>query len=155
MRLNVLASWSLLGLVACGPADYAVSAVADAATQFDELTLASPCWLESVTIRDFGKVVYKGGLDLEAEARRIGRGERLPYHHDGTVFQNREHRLPDAPGGYYHEYVHLTPGVRGPGPQRLVRGDHGELDYTPDHYASFLLLPEPCATLAQASPKSD
>ena len=64
-------------------------------------------------------------------------GERLRFPNDGATFQNRERRLPKQPAGYYKEYVHPTPGLSGPGPQRIVMGQQGETYYTPDHYRTF------------------
>ena len=84
-------------------------------------------------------------LNLRHELRptldRINRGERFPHRNDGSIFGNREGRLPQRPYGYYREYVHPTPGVEGPGAQRLVIGQEGEIYYTPDHYRTFILLP--------------
>jgi len=48
--------------------------------------------------------------------------------------------LPSKPAGYYQEFVHPTPGVRGPGPRRIVQGQGGELFYTSDHYGTFVPL---------------
>jgi filamentous hemagglutinin len=53
---------------------------------------------------------------------------------------NREGLLPKQGPGYYQEFVHPTPGVSGVGPQRIVRGQGGELYYTPDHYKTFIPL---------------
>jgi ribonuclease T1 len=93
------------------------------------------------TIRDQdGEVVLRGDVDVGPTLARISRNERLDFPNDGTVFQNRERRLPQKPRGYYREYVHPTPSLRGPGPQRIVRGDGGETYYTPDHYRSFQRL---------------
>jgi filamentous hemagglutinin len=75
--------------------------------------------------------------DLESTLDRIAKGERFPHRGDGTIFRNREGRLPDKPVGYYREYVHPTPGVNGPGAQRVVIGQDGEVYYTPDHYRTF------------------
>ena len=95
------------------------------------------------TIRnENGKVVFRGDIDVGPTLARINRGEQLEFTHDGIVFQNREGRLPSKPPGYYHEYVHPTPGLAGPGPQRIVRGRSGEIYYTPDHYRSFQRLNE-------------
>ncbi len=95
------------------------------------------------TIRDEdGRVVYRGDVDLGPTLRRMKSGERLNFPHDGTVFQNRERRLPRQSAGYYKEYVHPTPGLRGPGPQRLVIGEGGEIYYTSDHYRTFQRLNE-------------
>jgi len=56
------------------------------------------------------------------------------------VFNNREGLLPKKPAGYYREYVHPTPGIKGTGPERIVTGKAGELYYTPDHYETFIPL---------------
>lgn len=56
----------------------------------------------------------------------------------GSVFGNKEGLLPPQQGGYYREYVHPTPGVNGPGPQRIVTGQGGEIFYTPDHHVTFI-----------------
>lgn len=92
----------------------------------------------NMTIRDqSGKVVYQGDIDLTETLARIERGERLSFPHDGTVFQNRERRLPRQPSNHYREWVHPTPRLSGPGPQRVVTGRSGEAYYTPDHYETF------------------
>jgi guanyl-specific ribonuclease Sa len=56
-----------------------------------------------------------------------------------TLFQNREHRLPGRPGGYYREYTVPTPGSDDRGARRIVAGgDPPEIYYyTDDHYRSF------------------
>jgi guanyl-specific ribonuclease Sa len=59
---------------------------------------------------------------------------------DGSTFMNKVGLLPAQPQGYYREWVHPTPGVSGPGPQRIVTGSGGELFYTPDHYKTFIPL---------------
>lgn len=78
-----------------------------------------------------------GALDISATLQRIRAGRHLHFHHDGIVFQNREHRLPEKPRGYYHEYVQPTSGDSGPGAQRIIIGNGGEIYYTPDHYRTF------------------
>lgn len=91
-----------------------------------------------VKIRDLsGQVVYEGEVDLRETLKRIDAGSRLGFPNDGAVFQNREKRLPKRPGDYYREWVHRTPELSGPGPQRVVTGSQGEAYYTPDHYATF------------------
>jgi ribonuclease T1 len=90
-----------------------------------------------------GKVAYRGNIDLGPTLARIQRHERLDFPNDGVTFQNRERRLPQQPAGYYHEYVHPTPGLRGPGPQRVVTGKEGEIFYTADHYRTFQRLDQP------------
>lgn len=84
-----------------------------------------------------GDIVYRGDIDLRPTIDRIQQGERLQFRHDGIVFENREGRLPSKPNGYYHEFVHPTPGDDGPGGQRVVMGREGEIYYTPDHYRTF------------------
>lgn len=96
------------------------------------------------TIRDQdGRVVYRGDVNLEPTLDRIRQGHRLRYTHDGAAFENRERRLPRQPAGYYREYVHPTPRVGGPGPQRVVVGEGGEVFYTPDHYRTFRRIDQP------------
>jgi ribonuclease T1 len=96
------------------------------------------------TIRsEDGKVVFRGEIDVGPTLDRIQRGERLNFPHDGSTFQNRERRLPRQAAGYYKEHVHPTPGLRGPGPQRIVTGERGEIYYTPDHYRTFEQLDRP------------
>lgn len=98
---------------------------------------ATTAKLENQTIRDFGKVVYKGTIDLQPTLDRIARGERNTHRNDGSTFGNRERRLPQKPSGYYTEYVHPTKGINGPGPQRVIVGKGGDIWYTPDHYETF------------------
>ena len=93
--------------------------------------------IENQTIRDFGKVVYKGTIDLQPTLDRIARGEKNTHRNDGSTFGNRERRLPQKPSGYYTEYVHPTKGLNGPGPQRVIFGKGGDIWYTPDHYETF------------------
>ena len=103
--------------------------------------------ISKVTVRDQdGKVVFRGDIDVAPTLQRIERGEKLRFSHDGIVFENREQRLPKKGAGYYHEYVHPTPGQEGPGPQRIIQGKGGETFYTHDHYRTFQRLdPSPSA----------
>ena len=84
---------------------------------------------------------YPAFLPPEAVAtlELIERGGPYPYERDGTVFQNRERRLPAQPRGYYHEFTVPTPGSRDRGARRIVTGgDPPEvLYYSDDHYRSF------------------
>ena len=98
--------------------------------------------VRDVTVLQHGKPVFQGTVDLGPTLDRIGRGGKAPYRQDGTVFGNREGRLPRKPSGWYREYVVPTPGVSGAGPQRLVVGKDGEVYYTPDHYETFRHLNE-------------
>ena len=80
--------------------------------------------------------------DLQPTLDRIARGDRNSHRNDGTVFQNRERKLPAKPSGYYKEYVHPTPKLSGPGPQRVIFGTDGDAWYTPDHYKTFIKIRE-------------
>ena len=86
------------------------------------------------------------GLPAEAidTLALIKRGGPFPYRKDGTVFQNREKRLPGKPRGYYREYTVPTPGERTRGARRIVAGGQPPVVfyYTADHYRSFTRLPD-------------
>lgn len=69
--------------------------------------------------------------------RAIDRGGPFAYRKDGTIFQNREKRLPVHPRGHWREYTVPTPGERDRGARRIVAGRDGELFYTRDHYRTF------------------
>jgi guanyl-specific ribonuclease Sa len=75
----------------------------------------------------------------------IERGGPFPYDRDGTVFQNREGRLPAMPRGYYREYTVVTPGSPDRGARRVVAGGQPPevFYYTDDHYRSFRRLEIP------------
>ena len=80
---------------------------------------------------------------LPAEARAtiglIQRDGPFPHRQDGSVFGNREQRLPQRSRGYYREYTVDTPGLSHRGARRIVTGgDPPEAwYYTDDHYDSF------------------
>ena len=80
---------------------------------------------------------------LPAEARAtvalIQRGGPFPHRQDGSVFGNRENRLPRQPRGWYREYTVETPGLDHRGARRIVTGGDPprEWYYTDDHYDSF------------------
>lgn len=84
-----------------------------------------------------------GDATLPREARNtlrlIAAGGPFPFDRDGTVFQNREGRLPPQPRGYYREYTVITPGSSDRGARRIVTGGDppSEFHYTDDHYRSF------------------
>lgn len=84
--------------------------------------------------------------ELPPEAREvlllIKTGGPFPYAKDGSVFGNRERRLPRRPHGYYREYTVPTPGARDRGPRRIIAGRNGELYYTDDHYRRFKRIVE-------------
>lgn len=90
-------------------------------------------------------ITRRGEVDLTETVSRIRAGRRMDrWEHDGDPFGNHEKRLPQRPRGYYREWVHPTPDASGPGPQRVVSGEDGDLWYTPDHYETFRKL-EPSA----------
>jgi len=84
--------------------------------------------------------------DLPREAREalalIRKGGPYPYAKDGTVFGNREGRLPRQKRGYYREYTVRTPGERTRGARRIVAGKSGDTWYTDNHYATFRRIRE-------------
>lgn len=71
--------------------------------------------------------------------RRIASGGPYEHRQDGVVFQNREHRLPAQPEGYYHEYTVDTPGLDYRGARRIITGGTPPqvYYYTDDHYRTF------------------
>lgn len=80
---------------------------------------------------------------LPPEARRtlalIQQGGPFPHPQDGSVFGNREQRLPERPRGYYREYTVDTPGLDHRGTRRIVTGGNPPTGwfYTDDHYDTF------------------
>jgi ribonuclease T1 len=76
--------------------------------------------------------------EVEKTLALIEKGGPFPYRKDGSVFSNRERRLPSKPRGYYREYTVETPGAPDRGARRVVRGSNGETYYTRDHYQSFI-----------------
>lgn len=84
---------------------------------------------------------YPDFLPREARhtLRLIARGGPFPHRQDGTVFGNRERRLPSKPHGYYREYTVDTPGLNHRGAKRIVTGGQppAVYYYTDDHYDSF------------------
>ena len=83
-------------------------------------------------------------LPAEAQStyRSIRRGGPFPYEKDGSVFGNRERKLPRQARGFYREYTVVTPHSRTRGARRIVCGGLPPMEpkacyYTEDHYASF------------------
>lgn len=74
--------------------------------------------------------------------RLVQRGGPYPYPQDNQTFYNREGILPACSTGYYKEYTVKTPGVSTRGARRIVTGNASPklYFYTPDHYASFVLV---------------
>ena len=90
------------------------------------------------------EIIAAAALPPEARTtlKLIKQGGPLPYPKDGTIFGNRERRLPAHPRGYYKEYTVKTPGSRNRGARRIIAGSNGEFYYTGDHYNSFKLIKE-------------
>jgi ribonuclease T1 len=84
--------------------------------------------------------------ELSAEARETLRLVKqhgpFPFPRDGVVFSNYEHRLPQQPRNYYHEYTVKTPDVRNRGARRIVCGPLPECYYSGDHYRTFQRIKE-------------
>lgn len=82
---------------------------------------------------------------LPAQAQRtirlINQGGPFPYRQDGTVFGNRERRLPPAARGTYREFTVPTPGASNRGARRIIAGRNVKY-YTSDHYRSFRRVQE-------------
>ena len=72
----------------------------------------------------------------------IERGGPFPHDKDGTIFQNREGKLPQRSRGYYREYTVPTPGAPNRGARRVVQGRDGDTWYTSDHYNTFVRIDE-------------
>lgn len=99
---------------------------------------AGPLLIRDVAVRGLdGRIAWRGDVDLAPVLARIEAGQHDAHRNDGGIFGNREGSLPARSRGYYHEYVVRTPGLAGPGPQRLVLGAGAEVYYSPDHYATF------------------
>jgi ribonuclease T1 len=79
---------------------------------------------------------------LEQTLALIAKGGPFPHAKDGTVFQNREGKLPQRPRGYYREYTVPTPGASSRGARRVVQGRDGDTWYTSDHYNTFVRIDE-------------
>ena len=81
--------------------------------------------------------------------QRIRSGGSFAHRQDGSIFGNREGRLPARGHGYYREYTVPTPGLSHRGARRIVTGGDPprEWYYTGDHYDSFRRF-EPPATEA-------
>ena len=69
--------------------------------------------------------------------KNIERGGSFPSRQDGTVFSNRERRLPIVRYGTYHEYTVPTPGSQTRGARRIITAPQSIYYYTGDHYRSF------------------
>lgn len=82
--------------------------------------------------------IHKLPAEAQATIALIKKGGPFPYKQDGSIFRNREKRLPFTPMGYYREYTVPTPGSLGRGARRIVTGQRSEIYYSGDHYRSFM-----------------
>ena len=122
-----------------------VAARATAGTRATATASARPTRQPATAPRSGLPVVAAATLPPEAQdtLALLAQGGPFPFARDGVEFRNREQLLPRAPRGYYHEYTVVTPGERDRGARRIIVGSHGDIYYTPDHYASFVqVLPE-------------
>lgn len=121
-----------------GPTNDRVATASNTPDRENQITSPESTSIRDVTLRDQnGRVIYRGDVELLSTLQRIESGKRLSFPNDGSLFQNREGRLPRKGSGYYQEWVHPTPKQSGPGPQRIVTGKNGEIYYTHDHYRTF------------------
>lgn len=105
--------------------------------QIDEVTSAAKV-LDDAEVVNFGKVIFKGKIDINPNLERIKAGKALKHPNDGAIFQNREGRVPrNKDKDYYREFVQEMKGVPFPGPLRVIIGKKGEVYFTGDHYQSF------------------
>lgn len=116
------------------------TAAASAATPAD--TTAAAATAAAPSVPPGMSTVRVGQLPAEAREtlRLIDAGGPFPYAKDGTVFGNREGRLPKQKNGYYREYTVDTPGSDDRGARRIITGAPGERYYTSDHYATFRVI---------------
>lgn len=89
---------------------------------------------------------YIAESELPAAAQEIllliEAGGPFEFPQDGSVFGNYEGLLPDRQMGYYLEYTVQLPGESTRGAHRFVTGQDGEVYWTDDHYASFMVVLE-------------
>ena len=84
--------------------------------------------------------ISEGWVELRSTLKRIEKNQKYPYRNDGSILKNRENLLPKQNFGYYREFVLPTPGVNGPGPQRIILGRNTEIYYSHNHYQSFMRI---------------
>lgn len=89
---------------------------------------------------DFAQLPHEERQAIYDTVALIKASGPFPYGKDGSVFSNREGRLPQQDSGYYHEYTVPTPSSPDRGARRIVSGRAGELYYTRDHYQTFLRI---------------
>ncbi len=76
--------------------------------------------------------------EINKTLERIESGGPFPHKKDGTIFKNKEGKLPE---GNYREYTVDTPGATDRGARRVVQDmDTGKTYYTEDHYVNFIQI---------------
>ena len=136
-RLLMIAVLAIAGLVIYeDPGHWLGDTAQDSNPQTTEQTTAQ------ADSQQAGSRHLEGQAQIDATMRLIDKGGPFPHSQDGTVFQNREGRLPEEPRGYYHEYTVETPGLDHRGARRIVTGGNPPeiFYYTADHYDSFIVL---------------
>lgn len=136
----LLAAWWFLRTPDTTPALPAPAASTPAGTTSTPLELPPAPSPSAAGSRD-AATALPGFLPAEAHATiaLIQRGGPFPHRQDGSVFFNREGRLPARPRGHYREYTVETPGLNHRGARRIVTGGQPPASwyYTDDHYDSF------------------
>jgi ribonuclease T1 len=100
--------------------------------------IVSPTWIARLPLVSLDSVqIDRLPPEAKQTIQLIERGGSFPYRQDGTVFSNRERRLPIVRYGTYHEYTVPTPGARTRGARRIITAPQNIYYYTGDHYRSF------------------
>lgn len=129
-------AWLLAPGAGVPPAPHAPAVVAGADPSADSARTRTPPALPAFLPPEAAPVV----------GRILQRGT-FPHRQDGSVFFNREGRLPPRARGHYREYTVPTPGLDHRGARRIVTGGDppAEWYYTADHYDSFRAFDVPAA----------
>jgi len=94
--------------------------------------------LDNVLKNEFYSILLEYLLSEAVDTiNRIKNDEPHPFPEDGSVFKNREGKLPEKDNDYYREYTVKTPGVDDRGAIKIITGKNGEYYYTDDHYQTF------------------
>jgi ribonuclease T1 len=87
------------------------------------------------------KMIVRLFEELPVEAKnvllQIKSGGTFAHKKDGSIYRNRESKLPVRSLDYYREYTVPTPEMATRGSRRLVIGNAEEIYYTDDHYLTF------------------
>lgn len=104
-----------------------------------QLSVDSQIKFERINGSDKKDGILKTSLtEINKTLKLIESNGPFPYRQDGSVFYNREDKLPK---GDYREYTVKTPGASNRGARRIVKEQNtGETYYTSDHYQSFVRI---------------